>query len=158
MHQLTFGLDDVAKINRAWLYKDLKGINTPSVKWQRQREWQRQGPIGMHCDTPKSVPDPFPSINPSVKTSKLLLDAWCSVCLYFNSLSLISSVKLAQSGRYKSLHTKRSQSHRVSGSISTGSTFLLKLFFSSLCKQYKSDNIANFVCYEKTQLSSNPVK
>ena len=40
-----------------------KGINTPSVK--------RQGPIGMHCDTPKSVPDPFPSVNSSVKTSKL---------------------------------------------------------------------------------------
>ena len=48
-----------------------KGIDTPSVKRQRQR----QGPIGMHCDAPKSVPDPFPSVNPSVKTSKLPLDA-----------------------------------------------------------------------------------
>ena len=28
------------------------GINTPSVK----RQLQRQGPIGMHCDAPKSVP------------------------------------------------------------------------------------------------------
>ena len=44
-------------------------MNTPSVKRQRQR----QGPIGMHCDAPKSVPDPFPSVNPSVKTSKLPL-------------------------------------------------------------------------------------
>ena len=44
-----------------------KGINTPSVKRQRQ------GPIGMHCDAPKSVPDPFPSINPSLKTAKLPL-------------------------------------------------------------------------------------
>ena len=44
-----------------------KGINTPSVKRQRQ------GPIGMHCDAPKSVPDPFSSVNPSVKTSKLPL-------------------------------------------------------------------------------------
>ena len=31
-----------------------KGINTLSVK--------RQGPIGMHCDAPKSVSDPFPSV------------------------------------------------------------------------------------------------
>ena len=47
----------------------LNGINTPSVKRQRQR----QGPIGIHCDAPKWVPDPFPSVNPSVKTSKLPL-------------------------------------------------------------------------------------
>ena len=44
-----------------------KGKNIPSVKRQRQ------GPIGMHCDAPKSVPDPFPSVNPSIKTSKLPL-------------------------------------------------------------------------------------
>ena len=30
----------------------------------------------MHCDAPKWVPDPFPSINPSVKTSKLPLPMW----------------------------------------------------------------------------------
>ena len=30
--------------------------------------------------------------------------------------------------------------------------FLLKLFFSSLCKKYKNDNIAKFVFYGKTQL------
>ena len=48
-------------------------MNTPSVKRQHQRQWQRQGPIGMHCDAPKSIPDPFPSVIPSVKTSKLPL-------------------------------------------------------------------------------------
>ena len=36
----------------------------------------------MHCDAPKWVPDLFPSVNPSVQTSKLPLDAWRSVCLY----------------------------------------------------------------------------
>ena len=50
-----------------------KGINTMSVKqcvkWQQQ--WQ--GPIEIHCDASKSVPDPFPSVNPSVTTSKLPL-------------------------------------------------------------------------------------
>ena len=51
----------------------IKGINTPSVKRQRQRQWQWQGPIGMHFDAPKSVPDQFPSVNPSIKTSKLPL-------------------------------------------------------------------------------------
>ena len=40
-----------------------------------KRHIKRQGPIGMHCDAPKWVPDPFPSVNPSVKTSKLPLDA-----------------------------------------------------------------------------------
>ena len=44
-----------------------KAMNTPSVKRQRQ------GPIGMHCDAPKSVPDPFPSVMASVKTSKMPL-------------------------------------------------------------------------------------
>ena len=36
-----------------------KGITTPSVKWSVKRRVKRQGPIGMHCDAPKSVPDPF---------------------------------------------------------------------------------------------------
>ena len=39
-------------------------INTPSIKWQCQ--WQ--GPIGIYHDAPKSVPDPFKSVNQSVKT------------------------------------------------------------------------------------------
>ena len=39
-------------------FVDSKGITTPSVK--------RQGPIGMHCDATKWVPDPFPSIMASV--------------------------------------------------------------------------------------------
>ena len=46
-----------------------KGITTPSVK----RRVKRQDPIGMHCDAPKWVPDPFPSVMASVKTSKLPL-------------------------------------------------------------------------------------
>ena len=46
-----------------------KGITTPSVK-QRVK---RQGPIRMHCDAPKWVPDPFASVMASVKTSKLTL-------------------------------------------------------------------------------------
>ena len=57
---------------------ETKGINTPSVK--RQRQWQRQSPIGIHCDTSKWVPDPLPSVMASGKTSKLplTLDAWRS--------------------------------------------------------------------------------
>ena len=35
-----------------------KGITTSSV----ERRVKRQGPIGMHCDAPKWVPDPFPSV------------------------------------------------------------------------------------------------
>ena len=42
-------------------------MNTSSVKQQQLR--QRQGPIGLHCDAPKWVPDPFPSVMASVKTS-----------------------------------------------------------------------------------------
>ena len=42
----------------------LKGIRTPSVK----RQQQRQGPIGIHCAAPKSVPDPYPSGNLNGKT------------------------------------------------------------------------------------------
>ena len=38
----------------------------------------------MHCDTPKLIPDPFLSVNPGVKTSKLPPDAWRSACLYLN--------------------------------------------------------------------------
>ena len=37
-------------------------MTTPSVK----RNIKRQGPIGMHCDTPKWIPDPFPSVMASV--------------------------------------------------------------------------------------------
>ena len=48
-------------------------MNTPSVKRQRQRQRQWQGPFGMHCDAPKWVPDPFPSFMASVKTSRLPL-------------------------------------------------------------------------------------
>ena len=29
-------------------YRNIYGINTPSVKWQRQCQWQ--GPTGIHCD------------------------------------------------------------------------------------------------------------
>ena len=36
-------------------------------------------PIVIHCDAPKSVPDPFPSVNPSVKTSKLPLGLFNSL-------------------------------------------------------------------------------
>ena len=39
-----------------------KGINTPSVKRCVKHHVKWQGPIGMHCDAPKSVPDPFPSV------------------------------------------------------------------------------------------------
>ena len=39
-----------------------KGINTPSVK----PSVKRQGPIGMHCDAPKLVPDPFSSVRGSI--------------------------------------------------------------------------------------------
>ena len=41
----------------------------------------------------------------------------------------------------------------VPGSILTGGTFLPKLFYSSLRKQYKNNNIANFVYYGKTQIA-----
>ena len=40
-----------------WPCTMAKGINTPSVK----QSVKRRGPIGMHCDAPKWVPDPFPS-------------------------------------------------------------------------------------------------
>ena len=52
-----------------------KAIPTPSVKRRVKHQQQRQGPIRMHCDAPKWVPDPFPSVMASVKTSKLPLDA-----------------------------------------------------------------------------------
>ena len=53
----------------------IKGITTPSVKWSIKHCVKQQGPIGIHCDAPKSVPDPFPSVNQSVKTFKA--DARC---------------------------------------------------------------------------------
>ena len=54
---------DVFIFRQQWRIQNFpKGINTPSVK----RQWQRQSPIGMHCDAPKSVPDPFPSVMASV--------------------------------------------------------------------------------------------
>ena len=62
--------------------------------------------------------------------------------------SLRSNVKLAQSGRYQS------ESQDIPGSIPTGGTFILKFFCSSLCKQYKNANVANFLYYGKTQLIS----
>ena len=52
-----------------------KGINTPSGKQSVKQRVKQQGPIGMHCDAPKWVPDPFPHVVASVKTSKLPLDA-----------------------------------------------------------------------------------
>ena len=54
-----------------------KGINTPSGKRSVKQHVNRQGPIGMHCDAPKWVLDPFPSVMASVKTSKQPLDARC---------------------------------------------------------------------------------
>ena len=47
--------------------------------------------------------------------------------------------KLAQLSRHKS------GSQDIPGPILTGATSLLKLYSSSLRKQYKNDNIANFV-------------
>ena len=43
------------------------------TKRQAEHQRQRQGPIGMHCDAPKSVPDPFKRVMASVKTSKMPL-------------------------------------------------------------------------------------
>ena len=60
-------------------------MNTPSVKRRVKRQRQRQGPIGIHCDAPKSVPDPFPSVNPSVTTSKLPLGLFIPLSYIFNS-------------------------------------------------------------------------
>ena len=56
-------------------------MNTLSVKRQRQ------GLVGMHCDAPKLVPHPFPSINPSVKTLKLPLPLGVFIPLVFPNLS-----------------------------------------------------------------------
>ena len=60
-------------------------MNTPSVKWQCQRQRQRQGPIGMHCDAPKSVcPDPFPILSPQaskLQSCKLPLGVLISLIL-----------------------------------------------------------------------------
>ena len=39
-----------------------EGINTPSVKRSGKQRVKWQGPIGMHCDVPKSVPDPLPNV------------------------------------------------------------------------------------------------
>ena len=52
-------------------------ITTPSVKQSVKWRVKQQDPIGMHCDAPKWVPDPFLSVMASVKTSKLPLDARC---------------------------------------------------------------------------------
>ena len=48
--------NDVVAVAVAQCERTLKGINKPSVK-QRVKQ---QGPIEMHCDAPKWVPDPFP--------------------------------------------------------------------------------------------------
>ena len=63
-----------------------------------------QGPIGMHCDVPKWVPDPFPSVMASVKTSKLPLDVWRSVCLYPSCflLVIVAKTRFHQRGHYNS--------------------------------------------------------
>ena len=60
----------------------IKGITTPSVK--------RQGPIGIHCDAPKSVPDPFPSIMASGKTSKLPLPLTLEVFVNNTNLTFLA--------------------------------------------------------------------
>ena len=68
------------------IYSHSTGMHTPSIKRQRQR----QGPIGMHCAAPKSVPDPFPRGNPSGKRHlwSLPLAAGCAHSLrYFVTLS-----------------------------------------------------------------------
>ena len=72
--------------------------------------------------------------------------AWLSL-----SLSLTSNVKLAQSGSYESVHTK---GPRVLGSqVQSPLRYLSCLnYFLSLHKQYKNNNIANFVYYGKTRL------
>ena len=68
------------------------------------------------------------------------------------SVSLTSNVKLGQPRRHESVH---SRSSRVLGSqvqSPLDAPFLLKLFSSALCKQYKNDNIINFAYYGKTRL------
>ena len=57
---------DNAQVGVSWAFyivvlSKTKGINTPSVKRSVKRHVKRQGPIGMHCDAPKLVPDPFSS-------------------------------------------------------------------------------------------------
>ena len=59
------------------------------------------------------------------------------------SLSLTNNVKLVQSGKRQS----ESQEGQVQSPLEV--PFTLKLFCSSLCKQYKNANVANFVYYGK---------
>ena len=66
-------------------------------------------------------------------------------------VSLTSNAKLAQPRRHESVHNRGS---RVPGSqvqSPLDAPFLLKLFSSALCKQYKN-YIANFAYYGKTRL------
>ena len=74
-----------------------KGINTPSVK--QSVKWQ--GPIGMHCNAPKLVPDPFTSGKCSSKCiPKGLchltqsLDAQCVYSLSLNFTCVKSNLTL----------------------------------------------------------------
>ena len=46
-------------------------MNTPSIKWRIKRV---EGPIGIHCDARKSVPDPFPSVKRQASSGKVLLE------------------------------------------------------------------------------------
>ena len=42
--------------------KSINAVPTSSVKRHVKRQQQRQGPIAMHCDAPKWVPDSFLSV------------------------------------------------------------------------------------------------
>ena len=72
LHLNLLGIDLINNVNYKWKLKDLSvtiktiGEVLSYTHTERQAARQaskcKQGPIGMHCDTPKSVPDPFPSV------------------------------------------------------------------------------------------------
>ena len=107
-------------------------MNTPSVK--RQRQWQ--GPIGMHCDTLKWVPDPFASAMASVKTSKLPLPLGVFIPLAFLSISIKLSNTLRISRSEESLRWLGSISPRFGVNLTSH-----KIIFSIL----RSKTSQNFV-------------
>ena len=100
-------------------------VNTPSVKRQRRR--QRHHPIEIHCDTPKSVPDPFPSVT------------------LYTMDPMGSNLTLTQTPDARCVHTLTRGSILVQQAIHTEVIFLYMSHFAYACKTEGQNGISRLI-------------